>query len=84
MGTAAPFVVHRLWLDRPVNSDRAAFVGTGGRALYTLGTRKANSEVFNSTTFGVLKLTLSSGSYSWQFIPVAGQTFTDSGSENCH
>jgi isorenieratene synthase len=32
MGTAAPFVVHRLWLDRPVNSDRAAFVGTGGRA----------------------------------------------------
>ena len=32
MGTAPPFVVHRLWLDRPVNADRAAFVGTGGRA----------------------------------------------------
>ena len=32
MGTAPPFVVHRLWLDRPVNSDRAPFVGTGGRA----------------------------------------------------
>jgi isorenieratene synthase len=28
---AAPFVVHRLWLDRPVNADRAAFLGTGGR-----------------------------------------------------
>ena len=29
--TAAPFVVHRLWLDRPVDADRAAFLGTGGR-----------------------------------------------------
>lgn len=31
MHTAAPFVVQRLWLDRPVHSDRAAFLGTGGR-----------------------------------------------------
>ncbi|BBY43356.1 FAD-dependent oxidoreductase [Mycolicibacterium celeriflavum] len=31
MRTAAPFVVQRLWLDRPVNADRAAFLGTGGR-----------------------------------------------------
>jgi isorenieratene synthase len=31
MRTAAPFVVHRLWLDLPVNADRAAFLGTGGR-----------------------------------------------------
>lgn len=31
MGTAPPFVVLRLWLDRPVRRDRAAFVGTGGR-----------------------------------------------------
>ena len=29
--TAPPFVVLRLWLDRPVRPDRAAFVGTGGR-----------------------------------------------------
>ena len=29
--TAPPFVVLRLWLDRPVRADRAAFVGTGGR-----------------------------------------------------
>ena len=28
---AAPFVVQRLWLDRPVSADRAAFLGTGGR-----------------------------------------------------
>ena len=31
MGNAPPFVVLRLWLDRPVHSDRAAFLGTGGR-----------------------------------------------------
>ncbi|MCV7230738.1 FAD-dependent oxidoreductase [Mycolicibacterium komossense] len=31
MGTAPEFVVLRLWLDRPVRADRAAFVGTGGR-----------------------------------------------------
>jgi isorenieratene synthase len=31
MGTAAPFIVQRLWLDRPVDPDRAAFLGTGGR-----------------------------------------------------
>ena len=31
MGTAPPFVVQRLWLDQPVFSDRAPFLGTGGR-----------------------------------------------------
>lgn len=28
--TAPPFVVHRLWLDRPVDSGRAPFLGTSG------------------------------------------------------
>lgn len=31
LGTAPPFVVHRLWLDRPVHPGRPAFLGTGGR-----------------------------------------------------
>src|SRR5690606_29826195 len=30
MRGAAPFVVHRLWLDRPTRSDRPACLGTGG------------------------------------------------------
>jgi isorenieratene synthase len=30
MRTAAPFVVLRLWLDRPVRDDRPAFLGAGG------------------------------------------------------
>ena len=28
--TAPPFLVHRLWLDKPVHADRPAFLGTGG------------------------------------------------------
>ncbi|BCI55834.1 dehydrogenase [Mycolicibacterium litorale] len=30
LGTAPPFLVHRIWLDRPVAPDRPAFLGTGG------------------------------------------------------
>ncbi len=63
---------------------REFVVGTGGRSHYTLGTLKANSQVFNATTYGVLKLTLSPGAYSWQFVPVSGGTFTDSGTGSCH
>jgi hypothetical protein len=33
--------------------------------------------------WGVLKLTLRPRAYDWQFIPVAGQTLTDSGSATC-
>ena len=29
--TAPPFIVLRVWLDRPVRADRAPFMGTGGR-----------------------------------------------------
>jgi len=45
---------------------------------------KAASQVRNNTTYGVLKLTLHETSYDWQFVPIAGSTFTDSGSSNCH
>jgi hypothetical protein len=34
-------------------------------------------------TYGVLQLTLHAGSYDWRFVPVAGDTFTDSGSDTC-
>ncbi len=63
---------------------RAFVAGTGGASLYTIETPEANSEVRNNDTWGVLKLTLSAGVYSWEFVPVAGMTFTDSGSGACH
>lgn len=63
---------------------REFVVGTGGRELRPLGTIASHSEVRNSNTFGVLKLTLHPSSYEWAFVPVAGKTFTDSGSDRCH
>lgn len=60
-------------------------VGTGGgEGLYQFGPNAPNTAVRNNTTFGVIKFTLRSGGYDWQFLPVAGQTFTDAGSGNCH
>jgi len=63
---------------------REFVVGTGGAGLYSLGTPLPNSEVGNDNSHGVLKLTLSDGSYTWEFIPVAGDSFRDSGSGTCH
>ena len=63
---------------------REIVVGTGGATLYPFGTPKSTSQVRNNTAYGVLKLTLSSNSYDWQFVPAGSATFTDSGSTNCH
>ena len=68
---------------RTTRGIREFVVGTGGRSHYSWGAIKPNSMVRNDTTFGVLKLTLHPTSYSWKFIPVAGKTFTDSGTTSC-
>jgi hypothetical protein len=68
----------------PINGIREFVVGTGGKDLRSIGSPINNSEVQNANTWGVLKLTLHPDSYDWQFIPIAGKTFTDSGSGNCH
>ena len=66
------------------NGIRQFTVGTGGAALYSFSsTIRPNSERRNNTSMGVLKLTLKSGGYDWQFIPATG-SFTDSGSGTCH
>ena len=67
----------------PINGIREIVVGTGGRSHDPLGFAHANSEVRNTDTYGVIKLTLSPEHYTWQFIPEAGKTFTDSGSGVC-
>lgn len=58
-------------------------VGTGGYAVEMPTARHPNSEVVGAT-LGVLKLTLYADHYDWQFLSVAGQSFTDSGSNACH
>jgi concanavalin A-like lectin/glucanase superfamily protein/chitobiase/beta-hexosaminidase-like protein/calcineurin-like phosphoesterase family protein len=85
---------HQHWYERftPQNPAgqadpagvREFIVGTGGAGLMSLSTRLPTSEASNDTTHGVLRMTLHAGSYDWQFAPVAGLTFTDSGSTGCH
>ena len=66
-----------------LNGIRQFVVGTGGSKLYPYSTIKPNSQVRNNTAHGVLKLTLHPTSYEWKFIPIAGQTFTDTGKTAC-
>ncbi len=63
---------------------REFVVGTGGATRRGFGAIRPNSQVRKAGTSGVLKLTLNSGSYDWKFVPVAGKTFTDSGTRSCH
>jgi hypothetical protein len=63
---------------------REFVVGTGGVALRGFGTIRANSEVRSSSSHGVLKLSLHPTRYDWEFVPIAGASFQDSGSRNCH
>jgi len=68
----------------PDHGIRSFIVGTGGDEHTTIVSIAANSEIREANTFGVLMLTLHSNRYDWQFVPEAGQTFTDSGTGLCH
>jgi hypothetical protein len=68
----------------PEHGVREIVVGTGGRSHDLLGFATPNSEAREWDTFGVLKLTLALGKYTWEFVPVAGKSFRDSGSGACH
>ena len=63
---------------------RQFVVGTGGRGLYDIEREHNNLEASNDNSHGVLKLSLSPLSYTWEFIPIEGDSFTDSGSGSCH
>jgi hypothetical protein len=68
----------------PGRGIRQFVVGTGGKGHYGFRRPLPNSEARDNTSYGVLKLTLNRGSYSWAFIPTAGDSFADSGSGTCH
>jgi hypothetical protein len=70
---------------------RSFVVGTGGRSHLQLPERRrTGSEVVNDDTFGVLRLELHEGGYTWEFVPEIGKetdpssVFTDAGSSACH
>ncbi len=69
---------------RPTDEGLRQFVvGTGGVALRDFARTAHNSEVRDASTHGVLALTLRDDGYDWRFVPVAGGTFTDSGTGRC-
>jgi hypothetical protein len=68
----------------PGRGIRQFVVGTGGFDQQPFRVIRGPSEVRNTGTFGVLELTLASGSYRWRFVPAAGRPFGDSGSGRCH
>ncbi len=59
-------------------------VGTGGAPLLPMRAKTPNLQVRQNSAHGVLKFSLYPTWYKWEFIPVAGKTFRDSGSNNCH
>jgi len=63
---------------------RQIVIGNGGKSLYPFKTIRANSEVRDNESYGVLKVALHPKSYDWELMPIAGDTFTDRGSTPCH
>ena len=64
---------------------REFVTGTGGGELD--GSRPStapNSEAWQSSSFGVLRLALHAGSYDWSFVNAGSGTYADSGTTACH
>jgi hypothetical protein len=66
------------------NGIRQFVVGTGGGPHDRFaGSAAPNSEIRKAETWGVLQMTLRANSFDWRFVPVAGETFTDAGTDTC-
>ena len=68
----------------PARGVRQIVVGTGGAELYTADPSYSLLEAYGNAIYGVLRLDLAPASYSWQFLPAGGVTYTDSGTTACH
>jgi hypothetical protein len=67
----------------PDRGIREFVVGTGGAALRTFPTVRANSQLRAAVAHGVIRLDLHPSSFEWTFIPTTGN-LTDSGRAPCH
>ncbi len=69
----------------PVKGIPEFIVGTGGRSFFAIRpTPAANSATSIANTFGVLQMTLSANSYTWNFVPTNDGGSLDQGGGNCH
>ena len=62
---------------------RQFIIGTGGDGGGKPIKSWENTEAL-SGAIGVLKFTLEPDKYSWEFVPIPGETFSDEGSATCH
>lgn len=69
---------------RGIRHFTVGMAGSDASSAYQFGTILATSEVRQNTAAGILKLTLRPDRYDWQYVPVAGATFNDTGSTTCH
>ena len=76
--------IDSLGVEDAASGIREIVVATGGAALYDFPTDSDLIATRDNTSHGVLKLNLAPGSYSWEFVPVPGDTFTDEGTADCH
>ena len=63
---------------------REFVTGTGGRTPGEIGPAAPNSEVLHTGTWGALRVRLRPDGYDWEFRRAWGDSFRDSGSDNCH
>jgi Calcineurin-like phosphoesterase/RTX calcium-binding nonapeptide repeat (4 copies) len=68
----------------PERGIREIIVGTGGASHSSVLTAQPNSEARDYSTYGLLWIGLAPTGYSWNYVGVAGQGFTDTGSASCH
>jgi len=68
----------------PARGIREFVVGTGGAPPYQFARVRDNSEVRVSGQYGVLRLTLLSDAYQWEFVTASGPGVGDSGTDRCH
>jgi len=57
--------------------------GGGGESIGMPTVIHPNSQSL-AAVFGVLRMTLLPGGYTWQFVPIPGSSFSDTGSRGCH
>jgi hypothetical protein len=62
---------------------RQFVVGTGGAPTYPMRRTRRTSEVRGNRARGVLRLVFRDDGYEWEFVPIQGERFTDSGRATC-
>ena len=93
-GVDLVLTAHEHSYERFADGRRGRTRRRGGMRLIVAGTGGGNLREFandplpttekrNDDSWGVLKLTLKPTGYDWEFLPVRGRSFTDSGSGSC-